>query len=121
MQLTPTDKGSGIAGIAFASLAWFSLFKLDHLAKLCRLDRWIKRDKLFTWIVSSTSTKSLTLLFTEVVNFGTHGITNPASVLFACGSTIVNIFMIFVGLPLHVKARRERVTILAPSPKRRVA
>lgn len=108
MQLTPTDKGAGIAGVAIAIIGWFSLFKLDHIAKLCHLDRWIKAEGLFNWIVRSTSNKALTLLFTEVINFTVHGITNPASVLFACGSTVVNVFMIFVGLPLRQKARREK-------------
>lgn len=112
MQLTPTDKGAGIAGFAFAILAWFSLFKLDHVAKICHIDRWVKRDRFFEWIVSSYSTKSLTFLLTEILNFATHGVTNPASVLFACGSTVVNAFMIFIGLPLHVKSRREKVVVM---------
>ena len=108
MNLTPTDKGAGIAGIAFATLAWFSAFKIDHVAKLCHMDRWIKQESLFEWITRSYSTKSLTFLCTEIINFGTHGITNPASVLFACGSTIVNGFMIFIGLPIRQRARREK-------------
>ena len=106
MQLTPTDKGSGIAGMALASIAWFSLFKLDDVAKLCRVDRWISQEPLFAWITRSTSNKALTLLFTEIVNFSVHGVTNPASVLFACGSTVVNAFMIFVGLPLRQHAKK---------------
>lgn len=107
MNLTPTDKGAGIAGIMLACIGWFSLFKLDHIATLCRVSRWISRDYVFGWITESTSNKALTLLFTEILNFGVHGVTNPASVLFACGSTIVNAFMIFVGLPLHMRARKE--------------
>lgn len=110
MNLTPTDKGAGIAGIALSSLGWFSLFKMDHILELFRL-RWKPKEALFRWITRSYATKSLTLLITEVINFGVHGVTNPASVLFACGSTIVNAFMIFVGLPLHMRTRRERATI----------
>lgn len=108
MQLTPTDKGAGFAGIMLASIGWLSLFKLDHVAKLCHVDRWVKTDSLFNWITQSTSNKALTLLVTEIINFSVHGVTNPASVLFACGSTIVNAFMIFVGLPLRMKIKRER-------------
>lgn len=112
MQLTPTDKGAGIAGIALAGIAWFSLFKMDQIIELCHL-KMRPKDALFNWITKSYATKSLTLLITEVVNFGVHGITNPASVLFACGSTIVNAFMIFVGLPLRAKHRRERSVLVS--------
>lgn len=110
MQLTPTDKGAAFAGIALASLGWLSLFKLDHVAKICRVDRWIKQEVIFNWITRSMANKALTFLCTEIVNFGTHGITNPASVLFATGSSIVNAFMIFVGLPLR-RAHRERKAV----------
>ena len=112
MTLTPTDKGAGIAGIAFASLAWFSSFKINHIAELLRVRRWVDQEKMFDWITHSYRNKALTFLCTEVVNFGTHGITNPASVLFACGSSIVNGFMIFVGLGFRAKLRRERKVIV---------
>jgi len=109
VQLTPTDKGSGIAGIALASIAWFSLFKLDDVAELCRVQKWVSKEPLFAWITKSYSNKALTLLLTEIINFSIHGITNPASVLFACGSTIVNAAMIFVGLPLRQHAKKGAV------------
>jgi len=107
MQLTPTDKGSGIAGIALASIGWFSLFKLDDVAKLCHVERWVSKEPLFAWITKSYSNKALALLVTEIINFSIHGITNPASVLFACGSTLVNAFCIFVFLPIRASARRN--------------
>lgn len=113
MQLTPTDKGAAFAGIMLSSIAWLSLFKIDHVAKICRVDRWIKKDNLFDWITRSTANKALTLLVTEIINFTVHGVTNPASVLFASGSTVVNAFMIFVGLPLRSKAKRDKVVIAA--------
>lgn len=107
MQLTPTDKGAAIAGVALATIGWFSLFKIDHVAKLLRISRWVKQERLFDWITHSTSNKALTILVTEIINFTVHGVTNPASVLFACGSTLVNVFMIFVGLPLRKKHRSQ--------------
>lgn len=110
MTLTPTDKGAGFAGIALASIAWLSIFKLDHVAELCHVKRWVSREPIFAWITRSTGTKSLTLLITEIVNFTVHGVTSPASVLFACGSTMVNAFMIFVGLPLRQRAHTMRRT-----------
>lgn len=111
MQITPTDKGAGFAGIMLASIAWLSAFKMDHVFRICRIDRFCKMDRAFDWIIQSYSNKALTLLFTEVVNFTVHGVTNPASVLFAVGSTIVNAFMIFIGLPLRKSMKKEAVTI----------
>ena len=112
MQLTPTDKGAAFAGVALASLGWLSLFKLDHVARLCHVDRWIKQDAIFNWISASTANKALTFLCTEIINFGVHGVTNPASVLFACGSSVVNAFMIFVGLPLRRHQRERKVVTI---------
>lgn len=108
MQLTPTDKGAGFAGIMLASIGWLSLFKLDHVAELCHVDRWVKAERLFEWIIRNYRNKAFTLLVTEIINFSVHGITNPASVLFACGSTVVNSFMIFIGLPIKMKISREK-------------
>lgn len=109
MNFTPTDKGAGLAGFVLATLGWFSAFKIDNVAKLLHVNRWIKQEAIFEWITRSLSTKSTALLVTEIINFGVHGITDPASVLFACGSTIVNAFCIFGLLPMRAKMRRERV------------
>jgi hypothetical protein len=108
MNLTPTDKGAGFAGIMLASIAWFSAFKLDEVASLCHVNRWISKEPIFNWITRSYKNKATAILFTEIINFGVHGVTNPASVLFACGSTIVNSFMIFIGLPIRQKLRHEK-------------
>ncbi len=114
MTLTPTDKGAGMAGMVLSAIGWLSLFKLDHLAEMCRVSRWIKAESLFEWITRSMRNKAFTLLVTEIINFSVHGVTNPASVLFACGSTIVNAFMIFVGLPLRMKMRAEKSIVILP-------
>jgi hypothetical protein len=106
MNITPTDKGSLIAGVGVSSLAWLSMFKLDTMAKLCHVNRWVSQDKIFGWI---SRNKSLSILCTEVLNFGTHGITNPAGVLFALGSTIINSVFIFIVVPIRVKTRMEKV------------
>jgi hypothetical protein len=44
--------------------------------------------------------RSTTLLGTELVNYSTHGISQPDGVVFAAGGTIVNALMIFCVLPL---------------------
>lgn len=109
MTITPTDKGSLIAGVGISSLAWASIFKLDYLAKLMRINRWISQDRLFNWI---NGHKSITMLATEVVNFGVHGIGRPDSVLFALGSTIINGVCIFVVVPLRMMMKREKGLVL---------
>lgn len=121
MTLTPTDKGAGLAGIVLSSIAWFSLFKLDHLAKILHVGRWISKDILFNWITRSMSNKALTLLFTEIVNFGVHGVSNPSSVLFASGSTVINAFMIFVGLPIRQKIHREKTVSITHLSRKEAA
>lgn len=112
MTLTPTDKGAGFAGIVLSSIAWLSLFKLDHVAQICHVDKWISKEPIFNWITRSMGNKALTLLCTEIINFSVHGVTNPAAVLFAAGSTLVNSFMIFVGLPLTQMRKRERTLLI---------
>lgn len=109
MTLTPTDKGSGIAGIALALIGWASIFKFDAVAKLCRVDRWLGKEKMLDWIVRN---RTLALLITEIINFATHGVTSASSVLFAVGSTLVNAIMIMVVLPLRAKARGESKVVI---------
>lgn len=104
MQITPTDKGSLIAGIGISSLAWLSLFKLDYLAKLLHVNRWVSQDKLFGWI---NKNKSISLLGTEVINFTVHGISKPDSVLFALGSTLVNVVFIFIVIPIRALTGKQ--------------
>lgn len=103
MTITPTDKGSLIAGIGISALAWLSLFKLDYLAKKCYISKWVTQEALFTWV---NRNKSLSILGTEAINFGLHGISRPDSVLFALGSTIVNAVFIFIVVPIKVSMRK---------------
>jgi len=106
MQLfTPTASGSFIAGIGLNTLLWGILLKLDSLLKLVHLHWLFDKDRLLGWM---TRHKGLTLLFSEALNLGIHGITDPAAVLFALGGTFVNIFMIFIILPLRFLKKRMR-------------
>lgn len=97
MQLTPSSKSAFFAGMALSLVAWMSLFKLDELAKLFRVRRFVSQRKVELWM---NENKALTLLGTEFVNFGVHGVTGADSVTFALGSTFFNAIMIFIGLPL---------------------
>lgn len=67
--------------------------------------------------------KALTLLGTEFVNFGVHGVTGADSVTFALGSTVFNAFMIFVGLPFKFMLANKRkgigrLHVVKPIPRR---
>ena len=46
--------------------------------------------------MNSTRRPRILLLFTEVFNFGIHGVESPSGVTFALGSTVVNTVMIFL-------------------------
>lgn len=94
MTLTPTAQSSAIAGFALWLVGWLTLFKLD---KLPFVGKFVNKDRVIAWIKAN---KVLTLMCTEVFNFGVHGISNPASVTFALGGTVMNALMIFILLPL---------------------
>lgn len=99
MTITPTDKGSLMAGMGISSIAWLSVFKMDYIAKKLHINRWLSQKGFFSWI---NGNKSLSILITEVINFAVHGISNPASVLFALGSTLVNAVFIFIVIPVKM-------------------
>ncbi len=103
MTLTPTTKGAFLAGIALWVMLWLGLFKLDEIVEETVWKRWISSDACVRWISRHRGT---TLLGTELVNYGTHGITQPDGVVFAAGGTIVNLLMILVVLPLRAVLRR---------------
>jgi hypothetical protein len=104
MNFTPSAKGSFIAGVGFWSLLWAALFKADDFAEPCGLQRWFSSERCLRWIRGH---KAASLLFTELFNYGTHGI-DPLGVSFAVGGTLTNLFVICVLLPLREKAKRSR-------------
>lgn len=95
MTITPTAQSSLLAGFVLWLVGWMTLFKLD---KVPYVGKFIKSDNVIAWI---SHNKVLTLLMTEIFNFGAHGVSNPASTLFAIGGTIFNTLMIFIGLPIR--------------------
>jgi len=101
MTLTPTAQSSAIAGFALWLVGWATLFKVDHIPFI---GRFVKKDKVTDWILDN---KVLTLLCTEIFNFGVHGISNPASVTFALGGTVFNALMVFILLPLGRRRNRK--------------
>ena len=105
MTFTPTTKGAFFAGIGLWVMLWLGLFKLDEVSEGTALQRWISSEGCVRWISAHRGTS---LLGTELLNYGSHGIADPDSVVFAAGGTIVNVLMIFCVLPLRsfFKAKR---------------
>jgi hypothetical protein len=101
---TPTASSEVFAGVGLSGIGWSMVFKIDAIANLLHCQRWVNRESVLAWI---NSNKVLTLLFTELFNFGIHGVESPSGVTFALGSTVVNIAMIFVVIPLRQLFHRE--------------
>lgn len=91
---TPSSTSAGLAGGLFWILLWMLGYEMDTLLALFGISP--QRERVFLWIVRH---KTLALACTEAFNYGLHGITNPLSVMFALGGTVVNFLMIFVALP----------------------
>lgn len=105
ISVTPTTKGAFLAGLALWIMLWLGLFKLDEVVGNTVLRRWISSEEAIRWVSRHRST---TLLGTELVNYGTHGIINPDGVVFAVGGTLINILMIFLLLPLRSLLKSKR-------------
>ena len=101
---TPTASSEVFAGAGLSGIGWSMVFKIDAIAKLLHCDRWVNREGILAWV---NANKVVTLLSTELFNFGIHGVESPSGVTFALGSTVVNIAMIFVVIPLRQLFHRE--------------
>ena len=120
MVLTPSSKSAFISGMALSLVAWLTIFKLNDLAKLFRVQRFVSQKKILTWV---NENKALTLLGTEFVNYGVHGVTGVESVTFALGSTLFNAVTIFVLLPFKYffdkkRSKSGRIHVMPPQANR---
>jgi hypothetical protein len=102
MNLTPSTKGSFIAGVGLWVLLWASLFKADEIAQAGGFQRWVSSDRCLRWIRNH---KSTSLIGTEIINYSHTGV-DPLGVTFALGGTLVNVLVIYVLLPMLDRARR---------------
>lgn len=97
MTLTPSTKGSFIAGFGLWCLIWAALFKADEIAEAGGLQRWVSSERCLRWIRQH---KSTSLISTEILNYSHTGL-DPLGVTFALGGTLVNLLVIFVLLPVR--------------------
>jgi hypothetical protein len=107
MNLTPSQKGSFLAGVGLWVLIWASIWKADDVAEAMRIQRWFNSGRCIRWIGQH---KSTSLLGTEVLNYGTHGL-DPLGVSFSLGGTLVNVLFIYLLLPCLGKLLHSRSTL----------
>jgi hypothetical protein len=111
---TPTAASAVTAGFGFWALVWAVLAKVDTVLQLFgfKHTHYSKRGR--AWI---NDNKGLTLCITELINFGVHGITNPAAVTFAIGGTIFNALYIFLINPVICWREKKGNPMLQIVPK----
>jgi len=107
---TPTAASAATAGFGFYALFWSFLNKVDTILALFGLKNRNVASKGRHWV---NGNKGLTLCITELVNFGIHGITNPAAVTFAIGGTLFNAVYIFIINPLVCLKDRKGLHVVA--------
>lgn len=105
MNVTPSMRGSLLAGIGLWLMLWLSLFKLDEIVGETRMKRWLSTNRCLDWIGHH---KSTTLLGIELCNYGSHGISDPNSVVFAAGGTLTNLLFVFLVLPVRAMFKAKR-------------
>jgi hypothetical protein len=101
---TPTASSEFFAGVGLWGVVWSAIYKLESVAKLCHCGRWVNREKILAWI---NCNKVVTLISTEILNFGVHGVDSPSGVTFALGGTFTNFVMIFIVIPVRQLFHRE--------------
>lgn len=102
-SLTPSALSSFLAGIGLWGLLWAAVWKVDSIIRSFGLPRFQARRRLLDWC---SRNKAATLLTTEAINFGTHGVGDPLGVAFALGGTVTNFVVVMVLLPLRRTAVR---------------
>lgn len=108
MILTPSNTGNVAAGVGVGIFAWGAFLKADKIPWIQKLLTTKRKDAILKWIDKN---KGISLLGLETINFGIHGITNPNSVMFALGNTILNIFMLWVFLPFRMASAAKKHTM----------
>lgn len=98
MVVTPSATSGALAGFSIWAVFWSMVFKLDKLAKLFGLGGFVDQDAVFRWI---NKNKTITVIGTECVNFGVHGVSNANSATFVIGGTLFNLFMVMLGVPAY--------------------
>src|ERR1035438_87261 len=79
-MFTPTASSSFFAGIGLWGVVWSAVYKIEAVAKMLGLGRFVNKERILAWM---NSNRVVTLLTTEIINFGTHSPENPNSTAMA--------------------------------------
>lgn len=105
MILTPSNAGSGIAGVGIGVFAWGAFLKSDRIPWIKKLMTTQRKESMLAW---ANDNKGMSLLGLETVNFSIHGITSANSVMLALGNTFLNVLMLWVFLPIRQIGRTKQ-------------
>ena len=105
MILTPSNSGNLVAGAGLGIFAWGAFLKADKIPFIKKLLTTRRKERTLEWI---SRNKGITLLGLETINLGIHGIVSANAVIFALGNTILNIFMLWVYLPIRMMRYEKR-------------
>lgn len=105
MILTPSNAGSGIAGIGIGIFAWGAFLKSDKIPWVNKLMTVQRKESALTWM---NDNKGMSLLGLETVNFSIHGITSANSVMLALGNSALNVFILWIYLPVRQMGRQKQ-------------
>jgi hypothetical protein len=104
MLLTPSAKSSGLAGFGLGFLLWTFIFKLDTLAKLFHVNRWVKRERTLNWIADNGG---LFLAGTAAANLSVHGTSSPIVVPMTLCMELFNTCMVLMLKVWKLGTRRR--------------
>lgn len=110
MLITPTQRGTFIAGAGWWALVWSLLFKSQ---KLPMVGKFVPRERILNWIENN---KIMTFMMGEMINLATH--TGVLGVTFALGGTCINSLIIFVLFPFRkiLRLRKAQPRIIRGAP-----
>jgi hypothetical protein len=84
-------------------MVWGAVAKLNEIASFFGFKTKRPKQAVVRWV---NKHKVVTLMVTEGINYGVHGISNPLSVDFALGGTIVNVLVVFFLMPIWAGLHR---------------
>src|ERR1017187_4526509 len=95
-MFTPTASSSFFAGIGLWGVVWSGVYKIEKVAKMFGLGRFVNKELILEWI----NGRRVVPLFTpEGLNFSVHGTDNPNSTVCALRGTCMNFIMLFGVIP----------------------
>jgi hypothetical protein len=102
---TPTASSTFFPGIGPWSVVSSAVYKIEAVARMFGLGRFANKQLTLEWI---NTNRAVTLLTTEVINFGIHGVKPPGGTNRASGRTLLSFIMIFIVVSVRFFVRGRR-------------